>query len=758
MPVADVHGETPLSGVYVVGDLKGVPLLKFAADSGARAIRRIAAERRGAPLLAPEDGVEVLILGAGVAGAAAALEARKTGLSFAVIEAAEPFFTVANFPQGKPIFAYPTDLVPAGELQFSATVKESLLEDLRSRWASSGISTVAGRAERLRRRGAGWEVLLADGSARRAARVVIALGRSGHFRRLGVPGEDRDKVTHRLHDPRDHAGKDVLVVGGGDSALETAVALAESGARVTLSYRKGEWSRPKPENVERLNAAVNPRAPGAEGGFPEGAPRGALRLALGTRVVDIGASEATLESDGGRREKVPNDLVFVMAGREAPVEFFRRSGLPMRGESRPAGWVAAALFMVFLAALYDWKAGGFLESLWSRGSFPGAVPEVLSRLGGIAAAWIADRRTLLGTVAVSMKSRSFYYTLIYTALVGFFGWRRVRNRPTAYIKRQTATLFLVQLIPLFILPEIVLPWLGYNGFFTGGWREALADRLFEKYISSADYAAGLWPAWGHPRAYWRAYGFILAFPLNVYNVFTEHPNALWLGICFLQTFVLIPGAIYFFGKGIYCGWVCSCGGLAETLGDAQRSKMPHGPASNKWNMVGQAFLAAAVALLILRILSWVWPGGEMEKIFGLFFEGKNAAHRLVNPFSYKWIVDILAGGVIGVGLYFKYSGRVWCRFACPLAALMHLYARFSRFRILADKKKCISCNVCTSVCHQGIDVMNFANRGRPLADPECVRCSACVADCPTGVLSFGRVDGKDRPVALDRWSARAPTL
>ena len=69
---------------------------------------------------------------------------------------------------------------------------------------------------------------------------------------------------------------------------------------------------------------------------------------------------------------------------------------------------------------------------------------------------------------------------------------------------------------------------------------------------------------------------------------------------------------------------------------------------------------------------------------------------------------------------------------------MHIYARFTKFRIFSDKKKCISCNVCTSVCHQGIDVMNFANKGVPMEDPECVRCSACVQSCPTGVLNFGR--------------------
>ena len=85
---------------------------------------------------------------------------------------------------------------------------------------------------------------------------------------------------------------------------------------------------------------------------------------------------------------------------------------------------------------------------------------------------------------------------------------------------------------------------------------------------------------------------------------------------------------------------------------------------------------------------------------------------------------------------------------------MHIYARFSQFRIVADKKKCISCNVCTSVCHQGIDVMNFANKGNHMEDPQCVRCSACVQSCPTGVLSFGRINRKtSNVIALDKLQA-----
>jgi NosR/NirI family transcriptional regulator, nitrous oxide reductase regulator len=83
---------------------------------------------------------------------------------------------------------------------------------------------------------------------------------------------------------------------------------------------------------------------------------------------------------------------------------------------------------------------------------------------------------------------------------------------------------------------------------------------------------------------------------------------------------------------------------------------------------------------------------------------------------------------------------------------MHVYARFSKFRIFADKKKCISCNVCTSVCHQGIDIMNFANKGLGMQDPQCVRCSACVQMCPTGTLTFGRI-GKDGNAVYDRLPA-----
>jgi polyferredoxin len=290
-------------------------------------------------------------------------------------------------------------------------------------------------------------------------------------------------------------------------------------------------------------------------------------------------------------------------------------------------------------------------------------------------------------------------------------------------------------IPLFLLPYIVLPYMGNNGAFADGFGRTIAENFFwSGYGTNAsDY-----------ESYWRVVGLILAWPLFLWNVFTPAPMWGWLIVSLIQTFVIIPLIVWKWGKGAYCGWLCSCGALAETMGDAHRHKMPHGPGWNRVNMVGQVVLVLALVLLALRVWSWGDPNGDVAGVYTWMLESGSILGVQTN---YKWIVDVFLAGIIGVGFYFWYSGRVWCRFACPLAALMHLYARFSKFRIFAEKKKCISCNVCTSVCHQGIDIMNFANKGIPMSDPECVRCSACVQSCPTGVLSFGELR-KDASGAL----------
>lgn len=734
LPQADADGATNVAGVYIVGDLTGVPLLKFAADGGAEAVRHIV--RDPAFIRRHTDDPAVLdlaIVGGGVSGFAAALEARREGLRFEVFEATEPFSTIVNFPQGKPIYTYPTEMVPAGDLQFheKSAVKEGLVEDLLEQTSDASVPVRAERVERIERSAGGLIVHGAGGEPVRANRVIVGIGRSGNFRTLGVPGETLDKVYNRLHDPTEFCDRDVLVIGGGDSALEAAIQLATCGANVTLSYRKDSFARPKPSNIENLNAlTAGPRA-------------GALRIMLSSRVNEIRDREVSIAGADGREQTLPNDVVFSMIGREPPLDFFRRSGVRIRGEWRTWTWVGCILFFLFCVFLYHWKSNlGIPVQAWfkARHWFPFNLTDP------------TDRSGLMGTIRLSMKSPSFYYSLAYCLCVVGFGVRRIRRRRTPYVTVQTITLAVIQCVPLFLLPYILLPWAGHNGWFDAGVGKSVADALFP---------ATEWST--HGREYWRSVGFILAWPLMFWNVFTHQPIWAWLVIGSLQTFVIIPFIVWRWGKGAYCGWICSCGALAETMGDGHRHKMPHGPVWNRVNLIGQVLLAIAIVLLVLRVVSWITEGpGWTDSAYNVLLSGRREdgveIGGIMRFLNYAWVDDLLFAGIFGVCFYFWYSGRVWCRFACPLAALMHIYARFSRFRILADKKKCISCNVCTAVCHQGIDIMNFANKGLPMEDPQCVRCSACVQMCPTGVLRFGQVDRKTgEPIAADpAWLRASP--
>ncbi len=713
LPMVGERGDTRLEGVYVVGDLAGVPLLKFALDTGAKAAKRCAQELRGSQSGAPDGDqkrasgaameglLDVAIIGAGVAGMAAAIECAKQGLRFAVLESAKPFATIANFPAGKPIFTYPRRMTPDGHLQVGADVKEALIAELERQVAGFDIPVTTAVFERIERRGSALAVIGTGSEPLLARRVIVAIGRSGNFRRLGVAGEDLHQVSNRLHDPKVHAGEDVVVVGGGDSALEAAIALCTAGAKVTLSYRGAEFSRPKPENAEAIARLATASTPG-------------LTLKLGSTVTRISAGSVELSAKGGPPETVPAAAVYVLIGREPPLDFFRKSGLAIRGETGWSGILGLVLFATFACLLYGWKSLG-----WANHAVePTRWVKALDPL-------VASERNPLHWAVSSAHNPSFWVTLLYTSVVVGFGIARIRRRRTPYVTAQTISLMAFQCLPLFLLPEIILPWMNACGWIP----HAMVANLFPD---------GSW---------WRAYGFILAWPLMAWNLFTDQPMWWWLGISIAQTLVIIPLIVWKWGKGAYCGWICSCGALAETLGDTQREKMPHGPGWNKVDLVGQGVLAIAVIILGVHVSHWIWP--QVPSLTSFMSGWLRPAWHIG--------VDYVLAGALGVGLYFHMSGRVWCRFACPLAALMHIYARFSKFRIVPDKKKCISCNACTTACHQGIDVMNFANKGAPMADPECVRCSACVQVCPTGVLQFGEVDRQGRVLKLDALPA-SPVL
>lgn len=705
LPEVSEEGVTAIEGVRVAGDLKGSPLLKLAANDGALAMRAFAAE---SARVTEEGAFDVLIAGAGVAGVAAALEAAELGLRFLIVDASRPLATLHDLPAEKPIHLYPGNVANVSRLRLEGATKEALLAALEPQL--EGLHVERARITQLEA-GSGrmrlHQVTLNGPEGDRVVRarsVLIALGRSGSARHLHVPGEAQPHVFHRFISGSASASKDVVVVGGGDAAIEAALALDAAGARVHLVHRGESLVRPKPALLAKLNASK-------------------VMLRLGAQVASIESDEVVLR-DG---QRVPAEQVFVLVGREAPASLLRSLGLSLRGERTPHRMKLTLATLLLAALVYLWKAeGAVTDFFYAHHLFPFGLDGLFRRFVPAA----SNQDTLSHALAHAVGTPAFYYSLAYSIAVVVFGIRRVKRRPTPLVKRQTLSLALIQIIPLFLVPQILLPWLGGMGVFDHGWLRDVADALFP--AGSIENGIPI------DRAYWRAYGFVLAWPLFIWNVFTDQPNAAWLGISLVQTFVIIPLIVWRFGKGGYCGWICSCGALAETMGDGLRERMPHGAKWNRLNMLGQGVLAVAMLLLVLRVLSWTlpsWLAHPVRQVQSTLLYGNTFGIG----FDYVHVVDLLLAGILGVGLYVGFSGRMWCRFACPLAALMNIYARFSRFRIFAEKSLCISCGNCTANCHQGIDVMAFAQEGKPMNDPQCVGCSACVQVCPTGTLTFGHL-------------------
>jgi ferredoxin len=503
---------------------------------------------------------------------------------------------------------------------------------------------------------------------------------------------------------------------------------------VTLSYRKPEFARPKPENVERLEklradpladvaieTPTSERVTTAVGGFMAASRRaGSIRLMLGSAVQRIDADAATIVDSAKQEVRLPNDVVFTMIGREAPLDFFRKSGVRIRGEWTARSYVSLALILLAAVFVYSWKKGGVyfgIQELFQRkGWFPFAVPDWWASLGGA----FADKHTLLGTLKITLGEPGFYYSLAYCVCVALFGWKRIRRRKTPYVKVQTLTLAAIQIVPLFLLPYVVLPWLGNNGWFDGGALGGFADAFFPR----ADY--------GHGREYWRAFGFVLAWPLFFWNVFTDQPMWAWLAVSCVQTFVIVPLIVLKWGKGAYCGWICSCGALAETLGDAQRGKMPHGRWPNRLNMIGQVFLGLAFFLLVTRSLAWAFPArGSAARSSSSSSRCRSSttsgSSTCSGPASSASALLALLGPRL---VPLRLPARGADARLRALLALPHL-RREEEVHLVQRVHERVP---------PGIDIMNFANKGLPMEDPECVRCSACVQMCPTGVLEFGEID------------------
>jgi thioredoxin reductase len=286
-------------------------LIRNAVEQGRQAAEAIVrGGRRG-----QGGGLDVVVVGAGPAGTSATLGLMAHGWRVELVEQERYGGTIRHYPRAKIVMTGAIELPGFGTLRRRTMTKEQLLEiwdDMRARTALPVREGV--RVERLTAVDGGWEVIAGDWSTR-AATVVLALGRRGAPRRLGVPGEDLAKVSYRVIEPEPFAGQHVLVVGGGNAAADCALGLVESGLPVSvgLSYRRHELARMRSSVRDRVEAAF---------------ASGALIPHLGTEVIAIDPEQVMLRSATGLAT-LRNDAVVVQIGGTAPRDLLHSIGIEL---------------------------------------------------------------------------------------------------------------------------------------------------------------------------------------------------------------------------------------------------------------------------------------------------------------------------------------------------------------------------------------------------------------------------------------------
>ncbi len=309
LPHVSQNFETNVPGIFIAGELGGMGLIKNAVEQGRQAteniIKSLNKEHNG--------DYDLIIIGAGPAGISAGLTAKKHGLKFLILEQDTLGGTVFTFPRKKIVMTSPMDLPLFGKIKLYETSKSELLDLWHTVLNKNNITvTENSKVESIGPENGIFRVKTIKGDQFTSSHVLLSIGRRGTPRKLNVPGEMNEKVAYRLLEPEDISGKHIIVVGGGDSAVESALMLADQN-HVILSYRNEVFNRIKPLNSMALNKAM---------------AEGKLEVRLSSNLISI--EDDTIHLSVGKEAEIltlKNDLVYIFAGGELPTQFLEKAGI-----------------------------------------------------------------------------------------------------------------------------------------------------------------------------------------------------------------------------------------------------------------------------------------------------------------------------------------------------------------------------------------------------------------------------------------------
>ena len=314
VPYLTPENETSIKNMFIVGELGGLALIKNAVNQGRDCIDTIAGRlaSRGAPR--PSTGVyDVVIVGAGPAGISASLRAIEKNLQYVTIDEGEVGGTVAKYPRQKLVMTSPVEFPTYGKFKKTELSKEELIAFWKKVGDRADFKCRLGeKVEDIKKEQDGVFTVSTPKSKCRARSVVLALGKSGSPRKLGVKGEELPKVMYRLIEADHYVNKKILVVGGGDSAIEAAMGLGHQvGNEVTLSYRKEAFTRIKERNAQRIQESTR---------------KGKVKVVFNSNPVEFRKDSVILDVNG-RPQEIPNDYVWIFAGGEPPTAFLKKIGV-----------------------------------------------------------------------------------------------------------------------------------------------------------------------------------------------------------------------------------------------------------------------------------------------------------------------------------------------------------------------------------------------------------------------------------------------
>jgi thioredoxin reductase (NADPH) len=309
LPHISEEFETTIPGIFIAGELGGMGLIKNAVEQGKQAMTYLASKLKNKV----NTKYDVVIVGAGPAGISASLEAMKRKLKFVTLEQDTLGGTVSNFPRAKIVMTSPMDLPLHGKVKLSETSKAELLELWNEVLSKNNIKiNEQEKVEKIEKQG---DVLIVQTNKDHytTKSVLLSIGRRGSPRKLDVPGEEKEKVSYRLLEPELIHNQKVLVVGGGDSAIESALLLADENNFVTISYRSDSFARLKPKNLEKITSASK---------------SGKVKVLLSSEVSEILDNSVILKLQNTNDPFViENDLVFIFAGGILPTKFLEEIGI-----------------------------------------------------------------------------------------------------------------------------------------------------------------------------------------------------------------------------------------------------------------------------------------------------------------------------------------------------------------------------------------------------------------------------------------------